>query len=92
MRQREREHFLVLRARFSVKERFLVLWVRLVLKRVFPCALGTLSVKERVYGCYRHDSYDFGCEKWSVYWCLSDELGIGTQWFEVRAYTRQSIR
>jgi hypothetical protein len=35
-RQRERE-----------REYFLVLWVRLVSKREFPCALGTFSVKER---------------------------------------------
>jgi hypothetical protein len=28
---------------------FLVLWVCLALKRVFPCALGTFSVKERAY-------------------------------------------
>jgi hypothetical protein len=39
----------VLRARFSVKERFLVLWARLVSKeRVFPCTLGTFSVNERL--------------------------------------------
>jgi len=51
--------FLVLRVRFSVKE------------RVFPCALGTFSVKERVFPCalgtfsvkegllvLRHNSYD----------------------------------
>ena len=61
---RQSECFLVLWARFSIKERvfpytlgtlsikresFLILWVHLVLKRIFPYTLGTFSIKERVF-------------------------------------------
>ena len=123
------------------RECFLVLWVRLVSKRVFPYALGTFSVKKRecvstsalvrfircgreresisLYfgydlaskrecflvlwarlvskereftGALGRDSYDFGYEKWSVYWCFERRIRLETQWFEVGAYTRQSIR
>jgi hypothetical protein len=36
------------------REYFLVLWVRLVLKRVFPCTLGTFSIKESISLCFGH--------------------------------------
>jgi hypothetical protein len=41
----------IMRQRETERECFLVLWVRLVSKRecIFPCTLGTFSVKERVY-------------------------------------------
>jgi hypothetical protein len=63
---------------------------------MFPCALGTFSVKrERVYGCFGYDLYDLYDlydAKWSVYWCSDDELGWKYRGLEPRVYIRQSIR
>jgi hypothetical protein len=67
---------------------------------VFPCTLGTFSVIEftcalvRFVRCGREREFTGAIRmiKWSVYWCFERRIGLETQWFEVGAYTRQSVQ